>query len=42
MPNYGDAQYWEDRYEEQKDVTFDWYILIIDHFNLYPYKILII
>lgn len=25
MPNYGDPKYWEHRYEEQKDVTFDWY-----------------
>jgi predicted TPR repeat methyltransferase len=24
MPNYGDPKYWEDRYNEQKDVTFDW------------------
>jgi len=24
MPNYGDRKYWEDRYNEQKDVTFDW------------------
>jgi ubiquinone/menaquinone biosynthesis C-methylase UbiE len=24
MPNYGDASYWEDRYKEQKNSTFDW------------------
>ena len=24
MPNYGDPKYWEERYNEQKDFTFDW------------------
>ncbi len=24
MPNYGDPKYWEQRYNEQKDTTFDW------------------
>lgn len=24
MPNYGDLNYWENRYSEQKDFTFDW------------------
>ena len=24
MPNYGDPKYWEQRYDEQKDTTFDW------------------
>ncbi|OMJ94504.1 hypothetical protein SteCoe_2276 [Stentor coeruleus] len=24
MPNYGDPEYWEKRYEEQKGKTFDW------------------
>merc|ERR1711957_1745 len=24
MPNYGDVKYWEDRYNDTKDVTFDW------------------
>jgi ubiquinone/menaquinone biosynthesis C-methylase UbiE len=24
MPNYGDPDYWEKRYEEQKGKTFDW------------------
>ena len=24
MPNYGDKNYWEDRYEEQSGTTFDW------------------
>ena len=24
MPNYGDADYWEKRYEDQKGKTFDW------------------
>ncbi len=24
MPNYGDANYWNDRYEEDKDSPFDW------------------
>jgi len=24
MPNYGDATYWDDRYTQQKQTTFDW------------------
>jgi hypothetical protein len=24
MPNYGDATYWNQRYEEDKDSPFDW------------------
>ena len=24
MPNYGDPQYWEDRYKNQTGKTFDW------------------
>lgn len=24
MPNYGDTEYWEDRYRQQKQTTFDW------------------
>ena len=24
MPNYGDATYWDDRYTQQKNTTFDW------------------
>ncbi len=24
MPNYGDPKYWEERYNQQKDSTFDW------------------
>jgi hypothetical protein len=24
MPNYGDAQYWDDRYTKQPGTTFDW------------------
>lgn len=24
MPNYGDAQYWEDRYKSSNGKTFDW------------------
>lgn len=24
MPNYGEAQYWEERYGSTKQVTFDW------------------
>ena len=24
MPNYGDAQYWEQRYRRQQGKTFDW------------------
>jgi hypothetical protein len=24
MPNYGDANYWDDRYRTQKNTTFDW------------------
>lgn len=24
MPNYGDAKYWDDRYTQQKNTTFDW------------------
>jgi ubiquinone/menaquinone biosynthesis C-methylase UbiE len=24
MPNYGDILYWENRYQEQRDSTFDW------------------
>jgi ubiquinone/menaquinone biosynthesis C-methylase UbiE len=24
MPNYGDKNYWEDRYDEQNGTTFDW------------------
>ena len=24
MPNYGDPQYWEERYKSQKGATFDW------------------
>jgi len=24
MPNYGDPKYWETRYKEQKETTFDW------------------
>lgn len=24
MPNYGDLKYWEERYKNQKNKTFDW------------------
>lgn len=24
MPNYGDASYWDERYTQQKNTTFDW------------------
>ena len=24
MPNYGDPNYWIDRYDEQGDITYDW------------------
>ena len=24
MPNYGDANYWDERYRSQKNTTFDW------------------
>lgn len=24
MPNYGDPQYWEERYKTQPNTTFDW------------------
>ena len=24
MPNYGDAWYWDQRYTQQKNTTFDW------------------
>jgi len=24
MPNYGDAQYWDERYTTQKNTVFDW------------------
>ena len=24
MPNYGDSQYWDERYRTQKNTTFDW------------------
>lgn len=24
MPNYGDKQYWDNRYKKQKGKTFDW------------------
>ena len=24
MPNYGEAEYWEDRYSKHPDTTFDW------------------
>ena len=24
MPNYGDKNYWEERYDEQSGTTFDW------------------
>ena len=24
MPNYGDPNYWEDRYKANEEVTFDW------------------
>lgn len=24
MPNYGDFRYWDDRYTQQKNTTFDW------------------
>jgi len=24
MPNYGDPNYWEDRYKTNEDATFDW------------------
>lgn len=33
MPNYGDPKYWEERYEEQKDFTFDW---LEDYYSLKP------
>lgn len=32
MPNYGDPKYWEERYSEQKDSTFDW---LEDYQSLY-------
>lgn len=25
MPNYGDPKYWDKRYRDQEDTTFDWY-----------------
>lgn len=24
MPNYGNSKYWDDRYKQQKNTTFDW------------------
>jgi len=33
MPNYGDKKYWEQRYLEQKDTTFDW---LEDYITLKP------
>ena len=40
MPNYGDPKYWDKRYREQEDTTFDWLEdynslkdLIADHVN---------
>ena len=24
MPNYGEARYWDERYTQQKNTTFDW------------------
>jgi EEF1A lysine methyltransferase 4 len=33
MPNYGDPEYWEKRYEEQKGKTFDW---LEDYSSLKP------
>ena len=24
MPNYGNKEYWEERYDEQNGTTFDW------------------
>ena len=24
MPNYGEAQYWDERYKEQEGTVFDW------------------
>tara|TARA_B110000305_G_C19076277_1_gene464044 strand:+ start:150 stop:305 length:156 start_codon:yes stop_codon:yes gene_type:complete len=24
MPNYGDSNYWDERYRAQKNTTFDW------------------
>ena len=24
MPNYGDTKYWDERYTQQKNATFDW------------------
>ena len=24
MPNYGDPKYWDKRYKDQEDTTFDW------------------
>lgn len=24
MPNYGDPEYWEDRYKTNQEITFDW------------------
>ena len=29
MPNYGDKKYWEQRYLDQINTTFDWYLIII-------------
>jgi hypothetical protein len=28
MPNYGDSSYWDKRYKDQKNETFDWYLLL--------------
>lgn len=36
MPNYGDPKYWENRYKDQKDTTFDWlniYLLRLEDYE---------
>jgi len=31
MPNYGDPKYWDKRYKDQEDTTFDWYGFFISY-----------
>jgi len=33
MPNYGDPQYWEDRYKESQGKVFEW---LEDYTTIYP------
>ena len=35
MPNYGDKKYWEQRYLEQKEITFDWQLIITSRLEDY-------